>query len=330
MREVELTISVLDWFYIIIIGAFFGFFISLLFYFLDENLRQGGTIIFAVVTALSISLLSAVLINLSNGYILPNINPLFWYPISFLFSFIAGFLGMIGSYFLFYDFAYKIIELLKPYILYIAVTTGFLTFLVGLILHKFIAMKYRTEEFKNSLLESKIKTLEGELNPHFLFNALNSMSELVYIDQKRAEEAVLHLSQFLRNAISKESLITLESELKMVQTYVDIENIRFQGHIKLHCSVSSNDILVPKFSIQLLVENAIKHGYMGKVLNIEIYLKNKSIIIENDGKIEKIKRFGTGLANLQKRLELLNVGSLEHNQSHNKMKFIIQLNKEIP
>jgi sensor histidine kinase YesM len=328
-KQVELTISLMDWVYIVVIGAFFGFFISLFFYFLNHELREGATIIFAITTAVSIALFSALLITLSNNYILPKVNEGFWHLISFIFSFIAGFLGVLTSYGLFWGMEYTIIRLLEPYILYIAVTTGFLTFLIGLILHKFIAMKYRHAQMTNSILESKIKTLEGELNPHFLFNALNSMSELVYIDQQKAEEAVLHLSQFLRNAITKESLVTLENELSMVQTYVDIENIRFQGRIKLHSAIAPNSIMVPKFSIQLLVENAIKHGYTGRILHIEIYLKENSIVIRNDGKIEEITQFGTGLANLQKRLELLDVGRLHHSHSSDKMHFRIELNKEI-
>ncbi|MBN2824869.1 MAG: histidine kinase [Campylobacterales bacterium] len=329
-QQVELHISIMDWVYIIIIGAFFGFFISLFFYFLNPPMQESGTIIFAVSTAIAISLFSALLITISNNYILPKVSESFWHLISFGFSFLAGALGVLLTFLLFSSQSYAIIKMLHPYIFYIAGTTGFLTFLIGLILHKFIAMKYRHEEIKNSILESKIKTLEGELNPHFLFNALNSMSELVFIDQKKAEEAVLHLSQFLRNAISKDSLITLEHELEMVQTYVEIENIRFSDKIKLHITLPQTEVLVPKFSIQLLVENAIKHGYMGRLLMIDIYMKDNAIIIENNGKIEDIKALGTGLSNLQKRLELLNVGLLEHSVTpSNKMRFAIKLKKDI-
>lgn len=328
-QQVELHISVMDWVYIVIIGAFFGFFISLFFYFLTPQLNEKGTIIFAISSAVTISLFSALLITLSNNYILPKVSESFWHLISFVFSFLSGSLGILVTFGILSSQPFAIIAILKPYIFYIAGTTGFLTFLIGLILHKFISMKYRHEETKSSILESKIKTLEGELNPHFLFNALNSMSELVFIDQKKAEEAVLHLSQFLRNAISKDSLIALEHEIDMVKTYVDIENIRFGDKIKLHVALPQTQIMVPKFSIQLLVENAIKHGYIGRLLNIDIYLKDNSIIIENNGKIEEIQRLGTGLSNLQKRLELLDVGILEYGKTPNKMQFAIKLNKEI-
>ena len=197
--------------------------------------------------------------------------------------------------------------------------------MVGLILHQFISMKYKNEEIKTQVLETKLKALENELNPHFLFNALNSVSELIYQDQKKAEEAIIHISKFLRNAINKESLISLETELSMVKTYVNIENVRFDEKIVLNIDDFSElkNIKIPKFSIQLLVENAIKHGFLQKNLNIAISFSKDKIIVQNDGKIANIVEFGTGLSNLQKRLELQKVGNLSFEILDDKMVFII-------
>jgi LytS/YehU family sensor histidine kinase len=180
---------------------------------------------------------------------------------------------------------------------------------------------------KTQILETKLKALENELNPHFLFNALNSVSELIYQDQKKAESAVIEISKFLRNAINKESLLSLETELSMVKTYVNIENVRFDEKIVLNIEdfEEYKNIKIPKFSIQLLVENAIKHGYLGKVLNIDIKFLKDKIIVENDGKISNIVNFGTGLSNLKKRLELQKVGNLSFNILDDKMHFIIEL-----
>ena len=74
-----------------------------------------------------------------------------------------------------------------------------------------------------------------------------------------------------------------------------------------------------------MVENAIKHGYLGKVLNIDIKFSKDKIIVQNDGKIAKIVKFGTGLSNLQKRLELQKVGNLSHQILEEKMVFTIEL-----
>ena len=326
MQTLELKISFRDWLYIITIGAFFGFFISLFFYFLTSEFKHLSTLLFGTSSAVIITLLSSFLITLSNHYILPNVNKKFWYLISFIFSFLSGALGFLSSFTLFYLFDTSIAYLIESYSLYLSFTIGCLTFLVGLILHQFISMKYKHEYIKNEILESKIKALENELNPHFLFNALNSMSELVYIDPQRAENSILNLSKFLRNAINQESLINIQDELSMVQTYVDIENIRFDDKIQLNIIKTDaiNNIKVPKFSIQLLVENAIKHGYISKELTIIVRVTQESITVVNDGKkIEKFS-FGTGLFNLSTRLRLLDIGSLEFKEQE-KTTFIIRL-----
>ncbi len=327
MNIVELKISPKDWLYIIIIGAFFGFFISLCFYFLSYDLQNISTIIFSTSTAIFISLFAFFLITISNKFILPKVKKKFWYLISFIFSFLSGFVGFSFSFLLFSFGDLKILNIISPFWIYISITIGFLTFLVGLILHQFISMKYKNEEIKNQILETKLKALENELNPHFLFNALNSVSELIYQDQKKAENAVIQISKFLRNAINKESLITLETELSMVKTYVNIENVRFDEKIvlKIDDFEEYKDIKVPKFSIQLLVENAIKHGFLGKILNIDISFSKNKIVVQNNGKIVNIVKFGTGLSNLQKRLELQKIGNLEFEIEEKKMKFIIKI-----
>ena len=327
MQKIELKIAPKDWFYIIIIGALFGFFISLCFYFVSYDLQNISTIIFSTGTAIFISLFAFLLITISNKFILPKVSYKFWYLISFIFSFLSGFFGFSFSFLLFSFGDFKILNIISSFWIYISITIGFLTFLVGLILHQFISMKYKNEEIKTQILETKLKALENELNPHFLFNALNSVSELIYQDPKKAENAVIEISKFLRNAINKESLISLETELSMVKTYVNIENVRFSEKIVLNIKDFSEykNIKIPKFSIQLLVENAIKHGYLGKVLNIYINFSNDKITVQNDGKIANMVKFGTGLSNLKKRLKLQKVGSLSHQILDDKMVFIIEL-----
>ena len=327
MQKVELKISQKDWIYIITIGAFFGFFISLCFYFISYDLQNISTIIFSTSTAILISLFAFFLITISNKYILPKVDKKFWYLISFIFSFLSGFLGFSFSFLIFSFSDFKIVNIISSFWIYISITIGFLTFLVGLILHQFISMKYKNEEIKTQILETKLKALENELNPHFLFNALNSVSELIYVDQKKAEIAVIEISKFLRNAINKESLISLETELMMVKTYVNIENIRFDEKINLQIEdfEKVKTIKVPKFSIQLLVENAIKHGFTGNNLNISIKFEENNIIVSNNGKLTENLKFGTGLSNLQKRLELQKVGKLEYKIEDEKMKFIIKI-----
>ena len=89
MQTVELKIARKDWIYITIIGAFFGFFISLCFYFISYDLQNVSTIIFSTATAVFISLFAFFLITVSNKFILPKVNQKFWYLISFVFSFLS-------------------------------------------------------------------------------------------------------------------------------------------------------------------------------------------------------------------------------------------------
>ena len=327
MDSVKLKISIMDWVYISIIGTLFGFFISLFFYFLNDIFHNFSTILFGVLSAFVITVFSSIFISVSNNYILPRLDTKFWYMVSFLFSFLSGALGFIFTYSIFYIMETEISNIIESYSLYLTFTVGSLTFLIGLILHQFISMKYKNESISSEILESKIKALENELNPHFLFNALNSISELIYLDQKKAEKATLDLSVFLRNAITRDSVITLNNEIKMVETYLKIENIRFDNNIKLETQISEKfkALEIPKFSIQLLVENAIKHGFNSKELNIKIEANNQQITVSNDGILNDEISFGTGLSNLQKRLELLDVGVLAHTKKNEKMIFTINL-----
>lgn len=327
MHSSKFNISLSDWLYIIIIGAFFGFLISLFLYFLNEELKHFSTIFFSILIAVLIVVFSFFFISISNNYILPKVNDKFWYAISFIFSFLSGFLGFTLSYAIFYLGEFNIINFIKPYWMNISIIIGFLTFLIGLILYEFISMKYKNELITTKILESKIRALENELNPHFLFNALNSISELIYIDQKKAEKTIIELSKFLRNAISTDSLIQLDNEVKMVETYLKIENIRFDNKIKFKTNINKefNQLKIPKFSIQLLVENAIKHGFNSKILNIKVEVNKDKIKVINDGILKDEISYGTGLSNLKKRLLLLDIGDLAYKKEDNYMIFMISL-----
>ena len=327
MLKNELNISVKDWRNILIIGILFGFFQSLIFYFLNPNLQTISTIIFSICTAFFITIFAIVLITFSNRFILPKIQKKFWTALSLFFSFLSGFLGFVLSFFVFHKSNTEVIAFISDFWLNIGVVVGFLTLLIALILHQFVFLKNKNNQIQQEILESKLKSLENELNPHFLFNALNSVSQLIYIDKQKAENAVLQLSKFLRNAINKESLVTLENEIFMVQTYVNIENIRFDNKIVLHIDDYKNlkFVKIPKFSIQLLVENGIKHGYLGKELNIFIKFDNNIIKVSNDGKKSSNIKFKTGLTNLENRLRLLNIGELDFSVEKENMVFCIIL-----
>lgn len=325
MQNYELHISFKDWIYITIIGVFFGFLLSILFYMSIPSLENSYTIIFCMMVSFLVSLFSALFITLSNKYVLPKVDKSFWYAVSFVFSFLSGALGFLVAFFTFKSKNPPIIQTIGLHYVEITLAIGLLTFLIGLILHQFISMKYRQEQTQSSMLQIKLDTLESELNPHFLFNALNSISELIYLDQKRAESATLNLAKLLRSAIDQKGLITLDNELQMVEHYLVLENIRFANKINFTINEYEpykNDLL-PKFSIQLLIENAIKHGFTGEPLDVEVHIQKDKISVCNNGKKSNEIKFGLGLNNLQKRLKFLKIGELSYDVSPNNMCFHI-------
>lgn len=158
MKDLELKISINDWIYIVVIGALFGFGFSYIFYLLNPVLNEISTLIFGTLTASFIALFASILITISNNKILPKIKKRYWNIVSFIFSFFSGVGGFLYSYILFVGFNIHIIDIIKPFLFQLSIIIGILTFLVGLILYKFISMKYINENMKNEILESKIKS----------------------------------------------------------------------------------------------------------------------------------------------------------------------------
>jgi LytS/YehU family sensor histidine kinase len=116
---------------------------------------------------------------------------------------------------------------------------------------------------KAELASARLQTLRLQLNPHFLFNALNSIASLVPSDAAKADTAIAALSSFLRASlsVSRGEETTLENELKLVDAYLEIEVLRFEWlTVDLEVPDALRSACVPAFVLQLLVENAIRHG----------------------------------------------------------------------
>ena len=163
--------------------------------------------------------------------------------------------------------------------------------------------------------------MERQLNPHFLFNALNSLAELLHVNPLKAEKTLLQLSSFLRSSMREEAMISVNEEVENVVRYIALENVRFDDKIFFMYTLPStlSEKKVPKFSIQLIVENAIKHGYKREKLTITMDIQQKEkleIIISNDGLPITKPSFGIGLQNLKERLFLLCNGELQLKNEH--------------
>jgi len=164
----------------------------------------------------------------------------------------------------------------------------------------------------------ELKTLKSQLNPHFIFNALNSIRALIKENPENAQTAVTYLSNILRYSLKKEHIetVSLADEILTVNDYLKLESIRFEERLKYKIDVdeASKQIEIPPMMIQTLVENGIKHGLSNREHGGEIHLStsltNSHLIIEirNTGKFidEALKRSkGFGIKNTKHRLNLI-------------------------
>ena len=163
--------------------------------------------------------------------------------------------------------------------------------------------------------QAQLDNLSAQLNPHFLFNSLNSIKSLVIENPDTARRAIDLLSDLLRSSLYEKDtyLISIKEELALVKDYIELEKLRFEERLKLNINVPEEllHVKIPTLSIQLLVENAIKHGIderiNGGVVNLEILKEETQLFIQvqNPGKISELKTSeGLGLKNLQERLKI--------------------------
>jgi two-component system LytT family sensor kinase len=164
--------------------------------------------------------------------------------------------------------------------------------------------------------ETELKMLRSQINPHFLFNSLNSISSLTITDPEKAREMIVKLSEFMRYALSRkdEQPVSLQNELENLRLYLDIEKVRF-GEKLVTEEIIENKCLglkIPVMLLQPLYENAVKHGVYESTQSVKISTSAKvvenyiEIIISNnyDSSTSVKKGTGTGLQNVTRRLEL--------------------------
>jgi two-component system, LytTR family, sensor kinase len=187
-----------------------------------------------------------------------------------------------------------------------------------------VRIQIKLEEQERLLLHARMEALQNQINPHFLFNTLNSISSLVRFDPDMAREVISKLATILRRLLNtSETFAPLREELEFIDNYLDIEVVRF-GRDKLRVvkelDSRSLDVVVPSMLLQPLVENSIKHGLSPKVEGGSIYLRSRVsdsrliIEVEDDGvgmgggQLQESSSWpgmGIGMANISERLQVL-------------------------
>jgi LytS/YehU family sensor histidine kinase len=183
--------------------------------------------------------------------------------------------------------------------------------------NSYIEKKEIERKLSVSIQEAELSLLRNQLNPHFIFNSLNSISSLTIIDPEKAHEMVIKLSDFLRYTVSYGQMqkVPLKKELEMCEAYLDIEKIRFGSKIKINNTISpeSLNVDIPSMLLQTLFENAIKHGIYNSLNPESINFSAKTsenrleLIMQNSFDVSGEKRPGTktGLKNIKERLRLV-------------------------
>ena len=190
----------------------------------------------------------------------------------------------------------------------------FLCYLLSIALHYVVLAVETGKQAEILSREAELKALKAQINPHFLFNSLNSISALTTIDAKRAREMCIRLSDFLRTSLrlGENTTIPFSEELSLTTSYLDVEQIRFGSRLRVRndFDAASRNCDVPPLLVQPLVENAIKHGIAslpdgGEIL-MSAQVANQSLrfTIENrfDPDAPAMRKSGFGLVNVRSRL----------------------------
>ena len=184
-----------------------------------------------------------------------------------------------------------------------------------------VRIQIKLEEQERLLLQARMAALQNQINPHFLFNTLNSISSLVRFDPDTAREMIVKLATILRRLLhSTDSFVPLREEVEFIDNYLDIEVVRF-GRDKLKVIKDldpvSLEAMVPSMLLQPLVENSVKHGLSNKVEGGTIRIETRvaagrlHLRIEDDGvgipehKLARMLESGIGVSNVRERLRVL-------------------------
>lgn len=172
----------------------------------------------------------------------------------------------------------------------------------------------QVQELKNQKVKFEFEVLRNQVNPHFLFNSFNTLISTIENDPKMGVEYVEQLSDFFRNIVNyrDKDTISLQEEMILLRNYLYLQQKRYGSNLKPAIQVSEEEqknIFLPPLTLQLLVENAIKHNVVSKeaVLYIEVLIKDDYLVVRNNinKKINKEKGTGMGLQNIKGRYALL-------------------------
>ncbi len=214
----------------------------------------------------------------------------------------------------------------------------FLVFFYAVNYYQSLKEKIKKEsEYKTLIREAELQALKSQINPHFLFNSLNSISSLTVSNPEKAQEMVINLSTFMRYSLvhNEKELVPFSRELENIKLYLSIEKVRFGKKMNAEFEIDSHclDAEIPNMILQPLFENAIKYGVyetteqvtLKTTCNCEGNVLKINIVNDYDSSTIKRKGEGIGLRNIRKRMEIIyNMPDLMQITDH-KTSFEVQL-----
>jgi sensor histidine kinase YesM len=167
-------------------------------------------------------------------------------------------------------------------------------------------------KFEKESITARYEALKNQVNPHFLFNSLNALTNLVYEDQDKAVKFIKQLSEVYRYVLDsrEKEVVPITEELEFLKSYLFLQQIRFGDKLKIQISISRGDFFVTPLALQMLVENAIKHNVVSEDDPLSIVISDDDQFISVENNVQKKKTMaepssGVGLENIQKRYAML-------------------------
>lgn len=211
-----------------------------------------------------------------------------------------------------------------------------ITFLISLFLHgrEFLLQWKRSaveaEKYQKESIAAQYTSLKNQVNPHFLFNSLNALTNLVYEDQDKAAKFIKQLSEVYRYVLDTQSkeVVPMKEELEFLNSYLFLQKIRFGDNLTIEVNLSETKSMVAPLALQLLIENAIKHNVVSSddPLMIKLTSQGKFIVVENDLQRKSTigePSQGIGLENIRNRYKFLSPTPVEVIEAEGK--FIVKL-----
>lgn len=193
-----------------------------------------------------------------------------------------------------------------------------ITFLISLFLHgREFLLRWReaavdAERYQKENALAQYQSLKSQIDPHFLFNSLNVLTNLVYEDADKSAKFIKQLSDVYRYVLDtrNKELVTLGEEMKFVKAYLYLQQIRFGDKLRVKNELTAEEGLVPPLVVQMLVENAIKHNVISEEspLTLTLYETDRTIVVENNLQVKTVLKEdskGIGIENIRKRYAFL-------------------------